>query len=329
MNMQKQGEILVHVEKLKKEFPLTSPTIWQRTPKVVHAIDGLTFDIYKGETFAVVGESGCGKTTLARSILQTCKPSSGKVFFDNQELTRLKPNELRPLRPRMQMIFQNPYNSLNPRFTVGQIIAEGLLIQNKLHGEALENKIESLMGQVGLNPILRSRYPHEFSSGQRQRIGIARAISLNPELIICDEPVSALDASIQAQMINLLMHLQKQLNLTYLYISHDLSIVQYISDRVAVMYMGKFVELGKTEIVFSTPLHPYTQALRSTIALPEHFGNKTVAKIAIIGDKPFAGTPSSGCHFFQQCPIAMERCANEEPEFQKMGGDHYVACHRI
>jgi oligopeptide transport system ATP-binding protein len=319
---------LVRVEQLKKDFPLESGMIWHRNPKMISALDNLSFDIFKGETLAVVGESGCGKTTLGRTILQICKPTSGKVFFDDIELTRLSPEKIRPLRTRMQMIFQNPANSLNPRMTIGEIISEGLVIQNLLAGSSLDDRVNELMNLVGLNPILKNRYPHEFSTGQLQRVGIARAISLNPDFIICDEPITSLDVSIQAQIVNLLMNLQTQFGLTYLYISHDLSMVHYISNRVAVMYLGKFMEIGKTEILFSQPIHPYTQALLTSMGSPKPRVKKKPGMVAILGEKPSPDTKLLGCKFCTQCPIALELCNHTEPSFKQVADGHYAACHR-
>jgi oligopeptide transport system ATP-binding protein len=327
--MIQETKILVRVEQLKKDFPLESGMLWRRNPKMVSAVDNLSFDIFQGETLAVVGESGCGKTTLGRTILQICKPTSGRVFFDDTELTHLSPEKIRPLRARMQMIFQNPANSLNPHMTIGEIISEGLLIQNVLHGADIEVRVTELMNLVGLNPILKNRYPHEFSTGQLQRVGIARALSLNPEFIICDEPITSLDVSIQAQIITLLMTLQTQFGLTYLYISHDLSMVHYISNRVAVMYLGRFMEMGKTEILFSQPVHPYTQALLTSMLSPRSRVKKKPGMVAIIGEKPTPDTHLQGCKFCSQCPIALELCTHTEPAFKQVADGHFAACHRI
>jgi len=320
---------LVRVEQLKKDFPLVSGLHWHHKPMMISALDNVSFDIYKGETLAVVGESGCGKTTLGRTILQICKPTSGKVYFDDIELTHLPPQKMRPLRARMQMIFQNPANSLNPRMTIGEIISEGLIIQNLLHSPDIETRLSELMNLVGLNPTLINRFPHEFSTGQLQRVGIARAISLNPDFIICDEPITSLDVSIQAQIINLLMDLQNKFGLTYLYISHDLSMVHYVSHRVAVMYLGKFMEMGKTDTIFSQPVHPYTQALLTTILSPKSRVKKKPGMVAILGEKPGPDTPLQGCKFCTLCPIALELCFHNEPIFKQVADGHFAACHRI
>ncbi|MBI9051051.1 MAG: ATP-binding cassette domain-containing protein [Anaerolineaceae bacterium] len=327
--MSKARKALLRVEHLHKDFPDESRKFWKQDHKMVRAVDDVSFHIDQGETLAVVGESGCGKTTLARSILQICKPTAGKIYFDDVELTNLPAKNLRQQRSRMQMIFQNPTNSLNPRMHINEIIAEGMQIQGKLNQSAIQQLVDDLLEKVQLHSSIKDRYPHEFSSGQRQRIGIARALSMNPQLIICDEPISALDISIQAQMINLLIQLQNQHDLTYLYITHDLAMVQYISNRVAVMYMGKFVEMGNTSTIFADPIHPYTQALLSTMLPSEFSSNKHIGMIAIIGEKPDREELSHGCRFAQQCPIAMQKCFANEPEYQRFDDDHFVACHRI
>jgi len=327
--MIQEPKILLRIEQLKKDFPVESGLHWHRNLKMISAVDNLTFDIYQGETLAVVGESGCGKTTLGRTILQISKPTSGKVYFDNTELTHLAPAEMRAIRSRMQMIFQNPANSLNPRMTIGQIIAEGVIIQNMLSGPSMEIRVSELMNLIGLNPVLMNRYPHEFSNGQLQRVGIARALALNPEFIICDEPITSLDISIQAQIINLLVNLQTQFGLTYLYISHDLSMVHYLSNRVAVMYLGKFMELGKTDTIFSQPVHPYTQALLTTVLSPKKNFKKKPGMVAILGEKPIPATRLQGCKFFIQCPIALDLCCLSEPSLKQVADGHFTACHRI
>jgi len=322
-------KVLVRIEALGKEFPVHSGISWHRKQKMMPAIDNLSFDILRGETLAIVGESSCGKTTLGKSILQICKPSTGKVFFGETELTSLSQKRMRGLRSRMQMIFQNPYSSLNPCMSVGEIIAEGLSIQKLLTGSQMQTRVSELMNLVGLNPVLKNRYPHEFSSGQCQRVGIARAISLTPDLIICDEPITALDISIQAQIVNLLVKLQTQFGLTYLYISHDLSMVQYISDRVAVMYMGKFMELGKTETIFTEPVHPYTQALLTSSIFCKSPQKRKTGMVSIIGEKPTPEGCQQGCKFRSQCPIALNVCAQIEPQFKQLTDGHWTACHRI
>ena len=327
--MVQETKKLLRIEQLKKDFPLETGGTWRRNPKMISAVDNLSFDIFQGETLAVVGESGCGKTTLGRTILQICKPTSGNVFFDDTELTHLAPAKMRAMRARMQMIFQNPANSLNPRMTIGEIISEGLVIQNVLDASSINTRVSELMYLVGINPTLNNRYPHEFSTGQLQRVGIARALSLNPDFLICDEPITSLDISIQAQIINLLVNLQNKFGLTYLYISHDLSMVHYISDRVAVMYMGKFMELGKTDTIFSQPVHPYTQALLTTVLSPKKHIKKKPGMVAIIGEKPNPAAALQGCKFCTQCPIALELCIHCEPVFKLVSDGHYAACHRI
>ena len=320
---------LLRVKKLSKSYPAASQSRWKQDHKMVNVLDQISFEIKEGETLAVVGETGCGKTTLGKAILQTCRPIDGQVFVDDVEVSALSERELRAHRHKMQMIFQDPYASLNPRMNIGEIISEGMQIQGKLNESNIQQRLDALLEQVHLHTSMKDRYPHEFSSGQRQRIGIARAISLNPKLVICDEPISALDISIQAQIINLLLELQQELDLTYLYITHDLAMVQYISNRVAVMYMGKFVEIGSTENIFSDPVHPYTQALLSTVAPVQQIRPQNVGMIAIIGEKPSMEENIPGCKFIHQCPIAMEQCKFDNPELEKLDGDHYVACHRI
>jgi oligopeptide transport system ATP-binding protein len=320
---------LLRVEQISKAFPLEPHKHWRQEQKMVNVLDRISFEINEKETLAVVGESGCGKTTLGKAIMQTCRPIQGKVYFDDLELSMLPDRDLRQHRHKLQMIFQDPYSSLNPRMTIGEIVSEGLRIQGKLSEIEVQNRINHLLEQVHLDPAIKDRYPHEFSSGQRQRIGIARAISLNPKLIICDEPISSLDISIQAEIINLLLQLQQDLSLTYLYITHDLAMVQYISNRVAVMYMGKFVETGSTDTIFSNPVHPYTQALLTTISPVQSVRPKNLGMIAIIGEKPSLNETTSGCKFSHQCPIAMDQCLYKIPELENLGGDHYVACHRV
>jgi oligopeptide transport system ATP-binding protein len=324
------SKVLLKVENLVKHFPIMKGTIFQKQIGAVHAVDNVSFHIYEGETLGLVGESGCGKSTTGRAILQLHRPTSGSVWFEGKDLTKMKGEDLRKMRRRMQMIFQDPYASLNPRMTVGEIIGEPLLIHgispNK--GEA-EKEVQKLLKLVGLNPSYTNRYPHEFSGGQRQRIGVARALSLNPSLIICDEPISALDVSIQAQVVNLLEDLQKQFNLTYLFIAHDLSMVRHISTRVAVMYLGLIVELAERNELYSHPLHPYTQALLSAVPIPDPVAEEKRTRIILQGDVPSPVNPPSGCHFRTRCPLAASICAEVEPEFREVSPGHFVACHMV
>jgi oligopeptide transport system ATP-binding protein len=324
------GKVLLKVENLVKHFPITKGTIFQKQVGAVHAVDGVSFHIYEGETLGLVGESGCGKSTTGRAILQLHRPTSGSVLFEGTDLTKLKGEDLRKMRRRMQMIFQDPYASLNPRMTVGEIIGEPLLIHGicKNKNEA-EKEVQKLLKLVGLNPSYTNRYPHEFSGGQRQRIGVARALALNPSLIICDEPISALDVSIQAQVVNLLEDLQKQFNLTYLFIAHDLSMVRHISSRVAVMYLGLIVELATRNELYAHPLHPYTQALLSAVPIPDPVAEEKRTRIILQGDVPSPVNPPSGCHFRTRCPLAASICAEAEPEFREVSPGHFVACHMV
>jgi oligopeptide transport system ATP-binding protein len=292
----------------------------------VKAVDDVTFVIHGGETFSVVGESGCGKSTLGRVILRLIEPTGGEVLFEGCNLFSLPKREMRQMRRHMQMIFQDPYASLNSRMKVHRIVGEPLLVSGMRNRRLREEKIGELLKMVGLSPEHALKYPHEFSGGQRQRISIARAIALNPKLIVCDEPVSALDVSIQAQVINLMKELQNKLNLTYLFISHDLSVVKYISDRVAVMYLGKFVELATKQSLFATPLHPYTQALLSAIPIPGEDRKKQ--RILLEGDVPSPIDPPSGCRFRTRCRFAWELCAKEEPSLLNKQDGHWVACHK-
>jgi oligopeptide transport system ATP-binding protein len=322
-------EILLRVEKLVKYFPITEGIIVQRQVGAVHAVDGVTFNVKRGETLGLVGESGCGKSTTGRTILQLYRPTSGSVIFDGVDLVQLKGEDLRKMRRKMQMIFQDPYASLNPRMTVGEIIGEPLIIHNVAKGKEVQERVESLLELVGLNPAFENRYPHEFSGGQRQRIGVARALALQPELIICDEPISALDVSIQAQVVNLLEDLQKQFNLTYLFIAHDLSMVRHISNRVAVMYLGTIVELANRKELYADPLHPYTQALLSAVPIPDPVVEEDRQRIILQGDVPSPVNPPSGCHFRTRCAFAKEICAEQKPEWREIKPDHFVACHFV
>ncbi len=318
---------LLRVENLVKHFPIEQGIILQKQTGSVHAVDGITFDVYQGETLGLVGESGCGKSTTGRTILQIFRPTSGSVIFDGVDLVNLKGRELRPMRRKMQMIFQDPYPSLNPRMTVGEIVGEPLIIHNVARGSEIEDRVASLLGIVGLNPSFANRYPHEFSGGQRQRVGVARALALQPSFIVCDEPISALDVSIQAQVVNLLEDLQKQFNLTYLFIAHDLSMVRHISARVAVMYLGVIVELADRDELYLEPLHPYTQALLSAAPIPDPIADARRERVILEGDVPSPVNPPSGCRFRTRCPIAEAICAEWQPDFREMKPGHFVACH--
>jgi oligopeptide transport system ATP-binding protein len=319
-------ETLVDIEGLTVHFPVYRGVL-RRKVGAVQAVDGLTFDIRRGETLGLVGESGCGKSTTGRALLRLYDLTAGRIRFDDMDIAKLDPRELRAVRPRMQMIFQDPQASLNPRLTVGSIIAEPLIEHGVLKGQARKERVRELLDAVGLNPDYINRYPHEFSGGQRQRIGIARALALDPQFIVCDEPIAALDVSIQAQVVNLLQELQKQLGLTYLFISHDLSMVRHIANRVAVMYLGKMVELGTVGQLFSTPKHPYTKALLSAVPVPDPKVEATRKHIVLTGDIPSAVNPPKGCRFCTRCPEAIEKCFSVEPEWRTLDNGRKVACH--
>ena len=321
------AEKLLEVRNLKMYFPITQGILLQRKVGDVRAVDDISFFIKKGETLGLVGESGCGKSTTGRSILQLYRPTGGSVKFGETELTSLKGEDLRKMRRRMQMIFQDPYASLNPRMTVGDIIGEPLDIHHLARGKARQERVQELLRLVGLNPYFANRYPHEFSGGQRQRIGVARALAVEPEFIVCDEPVSALDVSIQAQIINLLEELQGEFGLTYLFIAHDLSVVRHISDRVAVMYVGKMVELADRNALYRRPLHPYTKALLSAVPVPDPEVESRRQRVILTGDVPSPVNPPSGCRFHPRCRYAKETCAQAEPEFREVESGHWVACH--
>jgi oligopeptide transport system ATP-binding protein len=321
-----QGDVIMRVQGLKMYFPITSGVIIQKTVGYIKAVDGLNFAIKRGETLGLVGESGCGKSTTGRAILQLYRPTAGSVEFEGVELTKMKGEDLRQQRRRMQMIFQDPYASLNPRMTVGAIVGEPLEVHGIASGQERRERVMELLKTVGLNPYFINRYPHEFSGGQRQRIGVARALAVNPEFIVCDEPISALDVSIQAQIINLLQDLQNELGLTYLFIAHDLSVVRHISDRVAVMYLGKIVELTDRTELYNNPLHPYSQALLSAVPIPDPVIEAKRRRIILEGDVPSPANPPKGCNFSTRCPRVMDICRDKEPDFKDLGGEHFVAC---
>ena len=322
-----QNEVLLEVRNLVKHFPIRQGIIFTKQVGAVQAVDDISFTVKKGETLGLVGESGCGKTTTGRVILRLIEPTSGEVIFDGKNVPALPKDELRELRKDMQIIFQDPYGSLNPRMTVGDIIGEPLHIHKLARGPEREKRVRELLEVVGLSAFHARRFPHEFSGGQRQRIGIARALAVRPKLIICDEPVSALDVSIQAQVINLLQDLQSEFDLTYVFIAHDLSVVKHISDRVAVMYLGKIVELTGKHDLYHNPKHPYTQALLS--AIPEADPTIKKERILLKGDVPSPINPPKGCRFHTRCPKVMDICKTEEPKFVDSGDGHFVACHLV
>ena len=322
-----EDNVLLRVEHLVKHFPITKGILVQKQVGAVRAVDDISFDIRRGETLGLVGESGCGKSTTGRTILQLFRPTSGHVYYEGTDLTMLKGSALRTMRRKMQMIFQDPYASLNPRRTVSDIIGEPLVVHEIGGSKEIRERVDQLLTQVGLNAAFANRYPHEFSGGQRQRIGVARALALNPDLIVCDEPISALDVSIQAQVVNLLEDLQDQLNLTYLFIAHDLSMVRHISDRIAVMYLGVLVELADRNELYNNPLHPYAQALLSAVPVADPVAEETRTRIILEGDVPNPANPPSGCHFRTRCPIVQPLCAEKNPEWRELRPDHFVACH--
>ena len=321
-------EPLIRVQNLKKHFPITAG-VFRRQVGTVKAVDGISFDLLPKETLGLVGESGCGKTTAGRTVLNLYTATEGQVYFGQTEVTALGGNQLRLIRQKMQMIFQDPQDSLNPRMTVGSIISEPLMEHTKASGSQRTERVEELLQAVGLNANYMNRYPHEFSGGQRQRIGVARALALNPEFIICDEPIAALDVSIQAQVVNLLEDLQEKFGLTYLFISHDLGMIRHIARRVAVMYLGHIVEIATSQDLYRRPQHPYTQALLSAVPTHDPVREQTRERIILTGDVPSPADPPSGCPFRTRCPSAESKCAEEVPELRQIGTGHRVACHLV
>ncbi len=322
------SKTLVDVRDLKMYFLLTSGLLIQRTVGYVRAVDGVSFSINRGETLGLVGESGSGKTTIGRTMVRLYKPTSGEILFGGQDLAKLSGEDLRQLRRRIQMVFQDPYASLNPRFTIGSLIAEPMHIYGLGSAKEIRDKTVELLRVVGLRTEYIDRYPHEFSGGQRQRIAVARALSINPEFVILDEPVSALDVSVRAQVLNLLQRLQRQFHLTYLFVSHDLSVVRHVADRIAVMYLGKIVELADRDELYARPKHPYTQALLSAVPIPDPQIEKRRKRIILSGDLPSPINIPSGCRFHTRCPMAQQICREVEPAFEfKEGREHYAACH--
>lgn len=318
-------EPLVRVTNLSKYFPVTRGVMVTRKIGDIKAVDRISFDIYPGETLGLVGESGCGKTTTGRVILKLVEPSAGKIVYDDQDITPFDKKSMAPLRRQMQIIFQDPYASLNPRLTVGEAIGEPLVAHGMANRAEAKERVLELLRVVGLAPFHYNRYPHEFSGGQRQRVGIARSLVMNPKFIVADEPVSALDVSIQAQIINLLQRIQADYDLTFLFISHDLGVVRYLSNRVVVMYLGRLAEMGETEQLFAEPQHPYTQALLS--AVPSVKRRKTQSRMVLYGDVPTPFNPPVGCRFNTRCPMVMDKCREVEPTWQDTGNGHFVACH--
>lgn len=321
------SEFILEVKNLKKHFPIKAGLL-QRTVGSIKAVDGLSFSVKRGETIGLVGESGCGKSTAGRTLIRLYEPTSGDIIFKGKDIARMSEGELRrSVRKDIQMVFQDPYASLNPRKTLKSILSEPMITHNLYGYKEREEKLHDLLEKVGFNPLFINRYPHEFSGGQRQRIGIARALTLNPDLIIADEPVSALDVSIQAQIINLMEDLQEELGLTYVFISHDLSVVRHISDRVGVMYLGKIMEFSSKKDLYEQPLHPYTQALMSAVPVPKKKGVQARERIILKGDLPSPANPPQGCVFHTRCPAATQMCSEQVPEYKEIKKEHFVACH--
>ena len=320
-------DTLLDVRGLKMHFPVTSGILFQRAVAYIKAIDGVNFTVRRGETLGMVGESGCGKTTTGRCILRLYRPTDGQIWFNGVEIAQAKTSQMRAMRRQMQIIFQDPYSSLNPRMTAGNIIGEPLAVHGLVNNKReYRERVAELLNNVGLNPYMADRFPHEFSGGQRQRIGVARALSVDPDFIVCDEPVSALDVSIQAQIINLLEDLQERYDLTYLFIAHDLSVVRHISDRVAVMYLGKIVEIADRNAIYENPQHPYTRALLSAVPIPDPVLDAQRERIILSGEVPSPVNPPSGCVFHPRCPVATDDCTRIAPEAREVMPDHIAAC---
>lgn len=324
-----QDDILIDIRDLKMYFPVTTGIVLQRKVADIKAVDGVSFYIKKGETLGLVGESGSGKTTTGRCILQLYRPTGGEILFEGKDLCKTEGKELRKMRQRMQMIFQDPSGSLDPRMTAGNIIGEPLVVHGLARGRGYHERVAELLSICGLKPYMANRYPHEFSGGQRQRIGLARALALNPDFIVCDEPVSALDVSIQAQIVNLLVELREKFNLTLLFISHDLSVVRHISDRVAVMYLGRIVEMTNRTELYENPLHPYTKALLSAVPIPDPIVEARRESIILAGDVPSSLNPPPGCNFHTRCPMAIPQCSEGVPEWRDVGDGHWIRCFRV
>lgn len=320
-------DVLLETKDLRMYFPVTKGIIRQRKVAEIKAVDGISFFIRPGETLGLVGESGCGKTTLGRCLTRLLQPSSGEIHFEGTNLCQVSEQALRPIRQKMQIIFQDPFDSLDPRMTAGEIVAEPLRVHTRMRGKELRDRVAGLLQVVGLDPLMASRYPHEFSGGQRQRLGIARALSIQPKFIVCDEPISALDVSIQAQIINLLEDLQKEFDLTYLFIAHDLSVVRHISHRVAVMYLGKIIEIANRDDLYRFARHPYTIALLSAVPIPDPIVEGTRKRIILKGEPPSPIAVPPGCNFHPRCPIGVDVCHREVPTLRQLGEDHWVACH--